>query len=62
MSAGMDYEENRVKLRNRPLGFGRINWNFLAAAKKEGSWYEAAETVKAQGEITSLKALKRILL
>ncbi len=39
-----------------------MNWNFLAEAKKEGLWYEAAETVKAQGKVTILKALKRILV
>ena len=45
-----------------PTGFTSQGWKFLAAAKDDRVWDEAVKSVEAQGEITNLKALKRILV
>ncbi len=54
--------ESRDQIRSWPTGFTQEGWEFLAAAKDDKTWREAVDTVKAQGEITNLKALKRILV
>ena len=50
------------QLRSWPTGFTTEGWEFLTAAKDDRVWDEAVKTVVAQGEITNLKALKRVLL
>jgi len=50
------------QLKSWPTGFTTKGWKFLVAAKNDRVWDEAVKTVVAQGEITNLKALKRILL
>jgi len=50
------------QLKSWPTGFTTRGWKFLAAAKDDNTWREAVDTVKAQGEITNLKALKRVLV
>lgn len=45
-----------------PTGFTTKGWRFLAAAKDDRVWDEAVLTVKAQGETTNLKALRRVLM
>lgn len=50
------------QLRSWPTGFTSKGWKFLAAAKEDGIWDDAVQTVKAQGQITNLNALKRILV
>ena len=50
------------QLNSWPTGFTTKGWKFLAAAKDDRVWDEAVKTVVAQGEITNLKALRRILV
>ena len=50
------------QLKSWPTGFTTKGWKFLAAAKNDKIWREAVDTVKAQGDVTNLKALKRILV
>ncbi len=67
---------HRYKLRSWPTGFKPEGWRFLAAAKDREAWDNAVAAVKSRkawdnsigapkymvGDVTSLKALKRILL
>ena len=47
---------------NRTLCFGRMGWNFLAAAKDEKNWAEAVETAHAQNEAIRTITLRPLIV